>query len=148
MLTHAPSALIPDDFTPVPSAAWLDALSIATVNHLGDGVEAVGVVVTTDGPLPDDLPLDRETLQRLGFEGQPSQKIVVPQQSGPVIVVVGSGADSDLSTSRLRDVAATFGRTASRFGHVALRLGDLGSLEFASAVQAVVEGLVERLRRR
>ncbi len=70
--------LIPGDFSPVPSLHagdpvidWVDAFA---------GVEAVAVLVGSDGDVPAELGLDREALARAGFTGAAGGTLLVPDQ--------------------------------------------------------------------
>ena len=60
-MTRSPGKLIPDDFRATPS---LDAVpAIAVVNELDErNLDAIGVLVTSDGDLPGGIGLDRAEL--------------------------------------------------------------------------------------
>jgi len=142
MQTHVPAKLIPTDFSPVPSLAWLQELEVAAVDDLDPALDAVGLVVADAGDAPEALGLDRAALTRAGFTGKKGETLLLPQPSGPTLVAVGIGAVADLTPAALRDVAAAFSRASSSFARVGLRLTDVGDVEPAAAAQAVVEGLV------
>ena len=69
-MTRNPGKLIPDDFRATPS---LDAVpAVAVVSELDErNLDAIGVLVTSDGDLPGGIGLDREALAFAGFEAKP-----------------------------------------------------------------------------
>ena len=70
-MNRSPNKLIPEDFTAIPSLERSREVKVAAVAELDEaGLDAIGVVVTTDGDLPDGLDLDRAALDRAGFEAQ------------------------------------------------------------------------------
>jgi leucyl aminopeptidase len=140
-MTRNPVTLIPDDYTAVPS---LDALpAVAVVGELDEQhLDAIGVVVTSDGDLPAGVPLDREAQARAGFEAEAGTVLALPGQGTPLIVLVGAGPSSELGTAVLRDAAAAFTRGTSRFARVGLRVPTIGSTDAAAAAQALAEGAI------
>ena len=112
-MTRSPNKLIPDDFSAIPS---LDAVpSVAVVSDFDEGaLDAIGVLVSSDGDLPDGIDLDREAQKRAGFEAETGSTLVLPGGSGPLVVLVGVGASGDVDTTGLRDAAAAFVRATSR----------------------------------
>ncbi|MFF1572395.1 leucyl aminopeptidase [Leifsonia sp. NPDC058292] len=142
MQTHTPAKLIPTDFTPVPSLAWLRDLEVAAVDETDPTLHAVGFVFADQGDAPDELGLDRAALRRAGFTGKAGDTLLLPQPSGPALVAVGAGPVAGLSPALLRDVAAAFSRATSSFERVGLRLMDVGDVDPVEAAQAVAEGLV------
>lgn len=140
-MTRNPGRLIPDDFSATPS---LDAVPTVTlVQELDEqGLDAIGVVVTSDGDLPAGLELDREALAFAGFEAKPGTTLTLARSRRPLIVVVGAGASAELGTARLRDAAAAFARATSRFGRIGLRVPSIGATDAADAAQALAEGAI------
>ena len=140
-MSRNPAKLIPDDYRAVPS---LDAVPAATVvgeldeQHL----DAIGVVVTSDGDLPAGVPLDRDAQARAGFEAKPGTVLALPGPGTPLIVLVGAGPSAELGTAVLRDAAAAFTRATSRFGRIGVRVPTIGSTDAAAAAQALAEGAI------
>ncbi len=88
----------------------------------------------------DDLSPDRKRFaDASGFEAKPGQTLSIPNEDGPIEVLVGlgSGGESDASVDDYRRAAAAFARAVSRQSTVALVMGDGIS---ADAVTAAVEG--------
>ena len=143
-----PSMLLPDDFSPVPSTA--STTEVTAVSALDESaLDAVAVVVTSDGALPADLgaDLDRAALEAVGFEGKAGSSLVVPRSGTPVLVLAGAGAAADLDAATLRDAAATAARAAATFGgRLGIRVPSTG-VDAATAGQVVTEGaLLARYR--
>ncbi len=145
-MTRSPNKLIPDEFSATPS---LDATAeVAVVDELDEGgLGAIGVLITSDGDLPDGVDLDREALGSAGFEAKPGSSLVLPYGAGPLTVLVGAGPSGELDADLLRDAAATFARATSRFARIGLRVPTIGSADAAVAGQALAEGaLLARYR--
>lgn len=101
---------------------------------------AVGYLLTTDGPVPADLGLDRDALAAAGFSGAAGSTLAVPAVSGPVRIAVGTGPAAAVDGAMIRDVAAAFARAAGSHENVALFVDSAGSLATAKAAQAATEG--------
>jgi leucyl aminopeptidase len=140
-MARNPGRLIPDDFRATPS---LDAVpAVAVVSELDDrNLDAIGVLVTSDGDLPGGIGLDREALAFAGFEAKPGTTIALPSEARPLIVVIGAGPAKELGTAGLRDAAAAFARATSRLARIGLRVPSLGTADAAGAGQALAEGAV------
>ena len=140
-MSRSPNKLIPDDFTATPS---LDAVpSVAVVDELDKSeLDAIGVLVASDGDLPPGIDLDRGALERAGFEAKPGTSLALPSGARALTVLVGVGPSGELDTDRLRDAAAAFARATSRFARIGLRVPTIGSTDAASAAQALAEGAV------
>lgn len=145
-MTRSPNKLIPDDFTATPSLGT--AAQVAVVTELDEaGLDAIGVLVTADGSLPEGIGLDREALARSGFESKPGSTLTLPYGSGPLLVVVGVGPAGELGASGLRDAAAAFTRATAKFARIGLRVPSLGSADATAGAQALTEGaLLARYR--
>ena len=140
-MTRNPGRLIPDDFSATPSLGAVPTVTPA--QELDEqGLDAIGVVVTSDGDLPAGLELDREALAFAGFEAKPGTTLTLARSRRPLIVVVGAGASAELGTARLRDAAAAFTRATSRFGRIGLRVPSIGTADAADAAQALAEGAI------
>jgi leucyl aminopeptidase len=144
-VTRSPYKLIPDDFSPVPSLAAFDGVEVVAVDEFGGGtggaeLDAIGVIVHDEGPLPEGVGLDREALQRAGFEAKPGQTLLIPQAGRTLIIVVGGGPADELTDAALRDAAAAFVRAVPKAAAVGLRVPPLGSIDVEAAGRALVEG--------
>ncbi|MFE6253921.1 leucyl aminopeptidase [Agromyces sp. NPDC057865] len=140
-MTRNPAKLIPDDYTAVPS---LDAVpAVAVVDELDEQqLDAIGVLVSSDGDLPAGVPIDREAQARAGFEAKPGTVLALPGPGTPLIVLVGAGASAELGAAALRDAAAAFTRATSRYARIGLRVPTIGSTDAAAAAQALAEGAI------
>ncbi|MGW4929036.1 leucyl aminopeptidase [Agromyces sp. NPDC004153] len=140
-MSRNPVRLIPDDYRAVPS---LDAIpAVAVVGELDEQrLDAIGVVVTSDGDLPAGVPLDREAQARAGFEANPGTVLLLPGRGTPLIVLAGAGPSADLGTAVLRDAAAALTRATSRFARIDIRVPTIGSTDAAAAAQALAEGAI------
>ena len=123
-----PSLLVPDDFSRVPSAA--SAVDVTAVGALDESaLDAVAVVVTSDGDLPADLgtDLDRAAQAAVGFDAKPGSSLVVARPGAPALVLVGAGPAADVDAAGLRDAAATAARaTAKVGGRLGIRVSQSG----------------------
>ncbi|QDP96706.1 leucyl aminopeptidase [Microlunatus elymi] len=108
---------------------------------------AIGLLVFTDGAVPDDLGLDSDALEGVGFTGRVGQTFTVARSAGGSLVAVGAGPRDQLTTADLRDAAAAFARSVPEHTDLALAQPDTGTVGAAAAAQAVVEGaLLARYR--
>ena len=108
-MARNPGKLIPDDFRATPS---LDAVpAVAVVSELDDrNLDAIGVLVTSDGDLPGGIGLDREALAFAGFEAKPGTTLALPSEARPLIIVVGTGPAAELGYA---SIVAQLQRTIS-----------------------------------
>lgn len=142
-MTGDPSSLIPDDFTATPSLARSDAATVAVVDELDEAsLDAIGVLVTSDGDLPAGIDLDRAALARSGFEAKPGTTLALPYGSGPLLVLVGVGPGGELGVNGLRDAAAAFARAGAKSARLGLRVPSTGGADAAGAAQALTEGAI------
>ena len=140
----APSAykLIPDDFTPAPSLLPERVVDFGAVTELSAGLGAVGIAVTADGAVPEELGLDRDALGRAGFDGKPGQTLVIPGSAAPLLIAVGAGPEQETTADSLRDLAATFARAASTSSAIGLRLPATAGIDPETVGQVVAEGIL------
>ncbi|MEB0004645.1 M17 family peptidase N-terminal domain-containing protein [Cryobacterium sp. RTC2.1] len=109
----------------------------------GQGATIAGYAVSSDGPVPAAIGLDRAALTEAGFTGAVGQALVLPQASAPTLVAIGVGAQGVLTTATLRDAAAAFARAGRQGRRLATDLLDAASgLDPVAASAAVVEGAV------
>ncbi|WP_194828090.1 leucyl aminopeptidase [Nocardia sp. XZ_19_231] len=145
-MSRSPNKLIPEDFTPTPSLEREP--QVAAVAELDDsGLDAIGVLVASEGELPADIALDRAALARAGFEAEPGTSLVLPQETGPLLVLVGVGPSAELGVSGLRDAAAAVARATAKSARIGLRVPAIADIAAADVAQALTEGaLLARYR--
>ena len=145
-MPHQPHRLIPKSFTPGPSLALRTRVDITP--DFGRGATIAGYAVSSEGPVPAAIGLDRAALTEAGFTGAVGQALVLPQASGPTLVAVGIGEHGRLTTATLRDASAAFARAGRHARHLETDLVSAAdALDPAAASAAVVEGaLLARYR--
>ncbi|MBG6239413.1 leucyl aminopeptidase [Mycetocola sp. CAN_C7] len=141
-MTRSPNKLIPSTFSPAPSLSPDAAVGIVVHAELPVGVDACGYAVGVDGAIPDALGVDRAVLEQSGFEGRIGQTLVLPQSDGPVVVAVGVGDRTEQDAATLRNAAASFARSTSKFSRLALSLGDEFAIDAAEIGRAIAEGVL------
>ncbi len=127
------------DFDPVPSASQQPVVSVAPAPG-GDAV--IGVLVAESGDLPQvgGLP-SRDALTGAGFTGARGATLLLP--GTPVLIAVGIGDPSTLSSASVRDIAAAFAIAAAGHTRLALHLDSLGEQNAPSEwFSAAVEGIL------
>ena len=129
-------------FELLPSRDRSAMLTIDVATSAPSGVEALGVPVATDGPIPDEIGVDRALLLESGFTGALGQTLPLPRGARPVVVAIGVGDPGTLDAAGLRDAAAAFARAAVRDGRLATTLGDVLDIDAETAGQAIVEGVL------
>jgi leucyl aminopeptidase len=137
-MTRSPNKLIPADFATLPGLADLEAIQVSA-RPPAESDEAIGYTVFAEGDVPAELGLDRDALTRAGFDPKVGQTLVIPTQTGPDLVAVGAGAEGELTTSGLRDLAAAFARATARRATIALSV-TASPVEGVDAARALVEG--------
>ncbi|WP_130176447.1 leucyl aminopeptidase [Cryobacterium sp. SO1] len=115
--------LIPESFSAAPSLDPANAVGVLVVSEVSVGLDAVGFLVGPTGDLPDAVTVPREALAGLGFDATPGQSLLVPQQFGPQLYLVGTGPADEITDASLRDAAAAFARAAHRHPRVGLHPG-------------------------
>lgn len=143
-MASAVQRLIPASFTPVPSYRPERIVGFEAVTAFArgeeEGLDAIGIAVGTGGPVDADLGLDRDALERAGFEGKAGQTLLVPTEAAPLLYAVGSGDPQELTADTLRDLSATFARAASSSAALGLRLPATGAVPPERVGQVVAEG--------
>jgi leucyl aminopeptidase len=122
----------------VPSIGTLTACTVTAAASAPDAT-AHGIAVSSEGDLPADLGLDRETLRAAGFTGALGQTLALPGK--PLRVLVGVGPAST-GGAGLRDAAAAFARAASAHGQLSTDLAEAGAAGPEAGGRAVVEGIL------
>jgi leucyl aminopeptidase len=133
---------IPDGFDPAPAVGAVSAVAIDVAPAVPSSVDAVGVLVGTDGGVPDLVGHDRAALAGAGFDGQAGQSLVLPAPGGPPVVAVGIGPDAELTVDGLRDAAGVFARATGDRTRLALVVPPIDGIAPALAGQVVVEGVL------
>ena len=103
-------------------------------------IDAVAIPVASAGAVPKAVGLSRAALAAAGFEGKPSQTLVLPSAAGPTTIAVGIGDANKVTAKVLRDAAAAAVRAAGARASLATSLADIEGVDGADAGQAVVEG--------
>ena len=137
-MASAPTA----ELSVTPSVDSLSGLTVAAGSAVPESASAVGLLVGTDGDVPDGLGFDRARLHAAGFTGEAAQTLVLPTPDGATLVAVGIGGADDSGPAGVRNAAAAFARAAGSHGQIALHLGGLADVEPAAAAQAAVEGML------
>jgi leucyl aminopeptidase len=131
-----------DTFAPAPSLASSFAITVDAATSVSADAELVGVPVASAGPVPDDLGVDRGTLDALGFKGDAGSSYLLPAADGAPLAAVGTGAADEVTLAALRDAGGAFGRASGTRESLAMVLPDAGDLPVAAAAQAIVEGIL------
>ena len=138
-MMHEAYKLIPEGFTGTPSVDR-DEAAIEWVAEFGE-LDALGILVTTDGEVPGVLGLDRESLSRAGFNADAGTTLLLPAPSGsPLLLAVGGGASPALDARGLRNAAAALMRATARHARIGFDLPALAGADAADAGQALAEG--------
>lgn len=140
-MTHSEYKLISDDFSPVPTA-HLAAPTISGVEAFSDDLDVIGITVGTDDDAQELVGIDAEALKRAGFEGKSGNVIRLVQAHGPELIVLGVGERDEVSDAVVRDVAATFARSAKSYAKLGIRVTGFDSLKADALGQALAEGVV------
>lgn len=111
-------------------------------------VDAVVIPVASAGPVPSGLGYTRDQLSALGFDGAPSQTLALPGSNGSkATVLVGIGDVKDLTSSSLRNIAASVARACSRYESISTTLATVRRGGAKESAQVVVEGMALALHR-
>lgn len=127
--------------TLAPSLKAQPTVTVTTGNP-GENVQATAILVASDLPVPDKLGLDLSQLQRAGFTPKVGGVLAFPSSTNPVLVAVGIGPISDISTASIRDAAAAFARAIPADSIIATEVSSVGSVSASDAAAAVVEGVL------
>ncbi len=120
---------------PAPSLATPVQTSVAV--SVPESADAMGRLVPSEGPVPDDIGLDRDRLAAFGFTADTASTFVVPSAEGPAVVAVGIGEGG----ADLRQVGAAFARACGNFESLCLVLD--GAFDDADTISRAAEALVE-----
>ena len=138
-MIHDPYKMIPESFTAIPSAERNEA-TMEWVADFGE-LDALGVLVTTDGGVPEILGLNRDALARAGFTADPGSTLLLPAVPGsPLVVAVGAGAAAAVDARGLRNAVAVLVRATSRHARIGFDLPALPGIDAATCGQVLAEG--------
>lgn len=126
----------PNVFSPAPSLTA--ATNTTVVDSIPDDADAVGVMLTPSGDVPETVGFSRESLAAYGFEGKAGEAFMVPSAEGTAVVAVGIGDDEP----DFRRAGAAFSRACGRLGSLALVVDDavIGDGDVGQIAEALVEG--------
>lgn len=133
-----PYKLIPDGFTPIPSVERPEP-ELQWVDDFGE-LDALGVLVASEGDVPASLGLDRPALERAGFQAEPGTTLQVATPSGALLVAVGGGSLGSLGAAEWRKAAAALVRATSRHARIGFELPGLPGADPRALGQALAEG--------
>ncbi len=112
-MSHTPSKLIPDGFTPLP--ALRRQCQVQPADEFASDLDAVAVLVASGTDLSGVVGLDADALAAAGFDAEPGSSLVVARAGHP-LVLVGLGASDEVTADRLRDAAAAAARATAKKG--------------------------------
>ena len=128
-------------FDPVPSRSA--TIAIEVVSESAElAADALAVPVAADQPVPEVLGLDFDCLARAGFTPRLGNALAFPSAASPVLVAVGVGPLSEITSATVRDAAAAFARAVGQDARLAVRVPRLNGLRLAEAATAIVEGIL------
>ena len=111
------------------------------VSRSSSTTEALGVVVSSDGPVPSEVGVGRKQLSERGFDAKVGQTLVLHGLRGSrLVVAVGIGDPRKFGPNEARIAAAALARAVNKTTSVATGLADAGRGNRAEIAQAVVEG--------
>jgi leucyl aminopeptidase len=131
------------------------SLSFSLASTAADKVEADLLAVPVFGPDelgPGGAPVDKALggglaafMEEAGFEGKPGQTLAVPTNASlgaKAALLVGVGAQDELTVDRIRNAAAALARRAKKVETIATTLLDAApaTLDKAAVAQAIAEG--------
>jgi leucyl aminopeptidase len=118
------------------------SIAFHTARRLPTNVDAIGVPVTTSGPVPRVLRISRAGLADHGFEAKAGQVLVLPAAGArSTLVAVGLGDATEVSATTLRTAAAAFARAVAKRSTAATALTEAAGVPAAEAARAVAEGI-------
>ncbi|SEJ82177.1 leucyl aminopeptidase [Arthrobacter sp. yr096] len=139
-MSHDPYKLIPEGFTAVPSLDQAET-ELRFVDGF-DQLEAIGVLVSSEGDVPASIGLNRETLERAGFDGKPGATLQLPNASGTLVVAVGGGKPGTLDADGWRKAAAALVRATKRHSRIGFELPDTAGMDAGRLGQVLAEGVL------
>ncbi len=139
-MNHEPYKLIPEVFTAVPSLEG-DEPELHFVDGF-DQLDAIGVMVPSEGEVPASVGLHRETLESAGFDGKPGTTLQLANASGTLVVAVGGGKPGSLDADGWRKAAAALVRATQRHTRLGFELSDTAGIDAEHLGQVLAEGVL------
>ncbi|MFE4198693.1 leucyl aminopeptidase family protein [Paenarthrobacter sp. NPDC056912] len=139
-MNHEPYKLIAEGFTPVPSIGSSET-GLHFVESFDD-LDAVGVLVASEGEVPASIGLTRETLERAGFDGKPGSTLQLANASRALIIAVGGGKPGSLDVHGWRKAAAALVRATQRHSRIGFELSGVEGVDAELLGQALAEGVL------
>ena len=138
-MIHDSYKLIPKGFTAIPSLDRDEAV-VEWVAGFGE-LDALGVLVTSDGEVPGILGLDREALARAGFNADAGTTLLLPAASGSsLMVAVGGGPSGGVDARGLRNAVAVLVRATARHARIGFDLPSIAGIDADTLGQVLAEG--------
>ncbi|VXA97441.1 putative cytosol aminopeptidase [Arthrobacter sp. 9V] len=139
-MNHEPYKLIPEGFTAVPSIEG-DEPELHFVDGF-DQLDAIGVLVPSEGDVPASVGLHREALESAGFDGKPGSTLQLANASGTLVVAVGGGKPGSLDADGRRKAAAALVRATQRHARIGFELSDTEGIDAEQLGQVLAEGVL------
>lgn len=139
-MNHEPYKLIPESFTAVPSLEGEEP-ALRFVDGF-DQLDAIGVLVPSEGDVPASVGLHRETLESAGFDGKPGTTLQLANASGTLVVAVGGGKPGSLDADGWRKAAAALVRATQRHARIGFELSDTAGIDAEHLGQVLSEGVL------
>jgi len=144
-MSDAPTAAVSPDVEAVdvtPSLHRPVAVSAVPADVQLPDLDAVAVLVNSDGEVPGELGCDRAALSSIGFDGALGEALALPVTAGPARVAVGAGRAKAPDAHALRRAAAAFTRAVPRAGRLAFPVPEGAGADAEQAAAAIVEGIL------
>lgn len=139
-MNHEPYKLIPEDFPALPSLGGTEP-ELHFVDGFG-ALDAVGVLVFSEGDIPESVGLHRETLASAGFDGTPGTTLQLANASGTLVVAVGGGKPGSLDADGWRKAAAALVRATQKHSRIGFELTDTAGIDAGRLGQVLAEGVL------
>ncbi|MDR6988376.1 leucyl aminopeptidase [Paenarthrobacter nitroguajacolicus] len=137
-MNHEHYKLIPDDFPALPSLEGTDP-ELGFVDGFGT-LDAIGVLVPSEGDVPETVGLHREALESAGFDGEPGTTLQLANASGTLVVAVGGGKPGSLDVDGWRKAAAALIRATRKHSRIGFELTGTVGIDAERLGQALAEG--------
>ncbi|MET3904234.1 leucyl aminopeptidase [Paenarthrobacter sp. 4246] len=139
-MNHEAYKLIPEDFSALPSLGGTEP-ELHFVDGFG-ALDAIGVLVSSEGDVPESVGLHRETLAGAGFDGKPGTTLQLANASGTLVVAVGGGEPGSLDADGWRKAAAALVRATQKHSRIGFELTDTARIDAGRLGQVLAEGVL------
>ncbi len=130
-------------FDPIPSTRTRPTVTVTTALPPVSEAAALAVPVVEGSEPPADLGIDSAHLSVAGFTGAAGQTFVLPGADGRALVALGIGTLGGVDLTRVRDLAADFGRAVPQHLTLAVELPtERTAISAGEFAQVVVEGVL------